>query len=137
VFYKLKFLILQPVVTKLLYYRHNYVVTTLGTEQVDSAANKIFPKRLINNPKKVKQSRHAGAWEEWRYSSYSFTTSALDMGEWSASRPARALPPGKGPPVPIVQEAGWAPEPVWTQMLQEKSFVPAGDRTPIARSSSP
>jgi hypothetical protein len=25
------------------------------------------------------------------------------------------LPPGKGPPVPIVQEDGWAPEPVWTQ----------------------
>jgi hypothetical protein len=36
-------------------------------------------------------------------------------GEWSASRPGRALPPGKGPPVPIVQKAGWAPEPVWTQ----------------------
>jgi hypothetical protein len=26
--------------------------------------------------------------------------------------PAALLPPGKGPPVPIVQEAGWAPEPV-------------------------
>jgi hypothetical protein len=35
---------------------------------------------------------------ERRYSSYSFTTSALDGGEWSASRPGRALPPGKGPP---------------------------------------
>jgi hypothetical protein len=33
-------------------------------------------------------------------------------GEWSESRPGRALPPGKGPPVPIGQEAGWAPEPV-------------------------
>jgi hypothetical protein len=39
---------------------------------------------------------------EERYSSYSFSTSALDGGEWSASRPGRALPPGKGPPVPIV-----------------------------------
>jgi hypothetical protein len=39
------------------------------------------------------------------------------MGEWSASRPGRALPPGKGPPVPTIQEAGWAPEPVWTQRL--------------------
>jgi hypothetical protein len=29
--------------------------------------------------------------------SYSFTTSALDGSEWSASRPGRALPPGKGP----------------------------------------
>jgi hypothetical protein len=43
------------------------------------------------------------------------------------SRPGRALPPGKGPPVPIVQEAGWAPEPVWRQRLEEKSFAPAGD----------
>jgi hypothetical protein len=51
---------------------------------------------------------------ERRYSSYSFSTSALDGGERSASRPGRALPPGKGPPVPIVQEAGCAPEPVWT-----------------------
>jgi hypothetical protein len=49
----------------------------------------------------------------------------------------RFYPPGKGPPVPIVHEAGWAPEPVWTQRLEEKSFAPAGDRTPIARSSSP
>jgi hypothetical protein len=51
------------------------------------------------------------------YSSYSFLTSALEGGEWSASRPGRALPPGKESPVPIVQEAGWAPEPVWTQRL--------------------
>jgi hypothetical protein len=52
--------------------------------------------------------------------------------------PAALLPPGKGPPVPIGQEAGWAPEPVWTQRIEEKkSFAPAGDRTPIARSSSP
>jgi hypothetical protein len=47
---------------------------------------------------------------ERRYSSYSFSTLALDGGEWSASRPGRALAPGKGPPVPIVQEAGWATE---------------------------
>jgi hypothetical protein len=59
---------------------------------------------------------------ERRYSSYSFLTSALDGGGWSASRPGRALPPGEGPPVPIVQEAGWALEPIWTQRLEEKSF---------------
>jgi hypothetical protein len=47
-----------------------------------------------------------------------------------------ALAPGKGPLVPIVQEAGWAPEPVWTQRLEEKSFASAGDCTPIAQSSS-
>jgi hypothetical protein len=44
------------------------------------------------------------------------------MGEWSASRPGRALAPGIAPPVPIVQEAGWATEPAWTQRLEEKSF---------------
>jgi hypothetical protein len=45
-----------------------------------------------------KQSRYT----PWRrlggeevYSSYSFTTSALDGGEWSASRPGRALTPGE------------------------------------------
>jgi hypothetical protein len=44
--------------------------------------------------------------------------------------PAALYPQGKGPPVPIVQETGWAPEPVWTQRLEEKSFASAGDRTP-------
>jgi hypothetical protein len=63
---------------------------------------------------------------ERKYSSYSFSTSALDGGEWSASRPGCALPP-----IPIVQEAGWAPEPVWTQRLEEKSSVSGGDRTPV------
>jgi hypothetical protein len=41
-------------------------------------------------------------------------------GGWSASRSGRALTPGKGPPVPIGQEAGWAPEPVWTQEIRGK-----------------
>jgi hypothetical protein len=77
-------------------------------------------------------TRHGGAWGERKYSSYSFLTSALDGGEWSASGSGRALPP-----VPIVQEAGWAPEPVWTQTIQEKSLAPAGNQTPMARSSSP
>jgi len=71
---------------------------------------------------KLPTTRHEGTWGERMYSSYSFSTSALDRGEWSAARPGRALAPGKGPPVPIVQEAGWASEPVWTQRLEEKSF---------------
>jgi hypothetical protein len=62
----------------------------------------------------------------------------LDLGtrwEWVFSvtlRPRFAL--WKEPPVPIVQEAGWASELVWTQRLEEKSFAPAGDRTPIVQS---
>jgi hypothetical protein len=69
-----------------------------------------------------------------RYSSYSFLTSALEVGEWSASRSGRALPPGKEPPVPTVQEAGWAPEPVWTQRLEGKSSASVRDQTPTVRS---
>jgi hypothetical protein len=72
--------------------------------------------------------------EERRYSSYSYLTSALDGGEWSASLPGRALPPGKEPPVPIVHEVGWAPESVWTQRLEGKSSVSVGDRTPVIQS---
>jgi hypothetical protein len=71
---------------------------------------------------------------EGRYSSYSFLTYALEGGEWPASRPGRALPPAKGPPVPIVQEAGWAPESVWTQRLEEKYSASVGDRTPAVLS---
>jgi hypothetical protein len=52
-----------------------------------------------------------GAGGERNYSYCTFLTTALDGGEWSASRPGRALPPGKEPPVPIVQEPVWDPEP--------------------------
>jgi hypothetical protein len=50
--------------------------------------------------------------------------------------PAALLHQGKGTPVPIGQEAGWVPEPVWRESLEEISFAPAGDRTPLARSQT-
>jgi hypothetical protein len=55
-------------------------------------------------------------------------------GEGSASRPGRSLP-GQDP-VPIVQEAGWDPGPVWTC---EENLTPTGIRSPErpARSQSP
>jgi len=59
-------------------------------------------------------------------------TAALDGCEWSALHLGRTLLPGKEPPVPTVQEAGWAPEPVWTERLEERSFDSAGDRNPVA-----
>ena len=40
-------------------------------------------------------------------------TAALEGGEWSAARPGPQFTPGKEP-VPILQEARWAPVPVWT-----------------------
>jgi hypothetical protein len=57
-----------------------------------------------------------------KYSSYSFSISALDGGKWSVWRLGPALPSWKGPPVPIGQEGRWAQEPVWARRLQEKSF---------------
>jgi hypothetical protein len=59
---------------------------------------------------------------------------ALDEGERSASHPGRSLLPGKDP-VPIVQEAGWAPGPVWTGA---ENLAPTGIRSPDrpARSQS-
>jgi hypothetical protein len=50
-------------------------------------------------------THHGGAWGERRYSSYSFSTSALDGGEWSASRP-RFYPRGKDPWYPLYRRLG-------------------------------
>jgi hypothetical protein len=59
-----------------------------------------------------------------------FLTTALEGGGWSAPRPGRSTP-GKDP-VPIVQEAGWAPGPVWTFA---KNLAPHRDS--ISGTSSP
>jgi hypothetical protein len=52
-------------------------------------------------------TRHEGAWGERRYSSYSFLTSELDRGAWSATPSDRALPWGKDPPPPVNWTEGW------------------------------
>jgi hypothetical protein len=44
---------------------------------------------------------------------------------WSAPRPGRFTPGND--PVPIVQEAGWAPGPVWTGA---ENLTPTGIRSP-------
>jgi hypothetical protein len=57
-----------------------------------------FHSQLYASVKSSPATRHGGAWGERKYSSYSFTTSALDGGEWSASRPGRAITPGERTP---------------------------------------
>ena len=60
-------------------------------------------------------------------------TTALERSEGQRHAPA-ALYPGKDP-VPVVQEAGWAPGPVWTGA---ENLAPTGIRSPHrpARSQS-
>ena len=60
-------------------------------------------------------------------------TTALEGGEGSASRPCRSLAPKDT--VPTVQEAGWAPGPVWTGA---ENLVTTGIQSPDrpARSQS-
>jgi hypothetical protein len=56
---------------------------------------------------------------EWNIAP-SFLTSALDEGEWSASRLGH-FTPGESAPVLIAEEAGWAPESVCMLWSTEKS----------------
>jgi hypothetical protein len=60
---------------------------------------------------------------ERRYSSYSYLCTRW---RWVVSITPRPhfYPRGKDPPVPTGQEAGWAPEPVWTQKAREKILCP-------------
>jgi hypothetical protein len=54
--------------------------------------------------------------------------SALDAGEWSASRPCR-FTPGQRTPVTAAWAAGCDPEPVWTQWRRMSAHD--WNRTPI------
>jgi hypothetical protein len=44
-----------------------------------------------------------------------------------------ALPAGKEPPIPIGQEAGWAPETVWTLEKRKKCLALARNQTPAVQ----
>jgi hypothetical protein len=70
------------------------------------------------------------------YSSYSFTTSALDRGEWSESRPGRAFTPGERTPGTHCT-GGWVGPIEDTEVRGKTLFASAGDWTSITRSSSP
>jgi len=58
-------------------------------------------------------------------------TSALDGSGWSMPHPGRFTPGND--PIPTVQDAGWAPGPVWTG---EENLAPTGIRFPDRPSRS-
>jgi hypothetical protein len=99
--------------------------TSLLISHIYRVSHKFHVIKVNVKANKIKVLLHANEeLGERGYSSYSFTTSELDAGEWSETRQGQTLPPGKGTPVLVGKEAGWAPEPVWTQRLEEKSFCP-------------
>jgi hypothetical protein len=89
---------------------------------------------LLFYSKKAKQSRNTPmeAQRKRMYSSYSFMTSALHGGVWSASRPGRALAPG----YPFDRRLGGPQSRSGRRGYRKNPFATAGDGTSIARSSS-
>jgi hypothetical protein len=81
----------------------------------------------------LSRTRHVSSKVERTYSFYSFLTSALDGGEWSASRHGPALRPGKDPGIHWVCGLVDLRASLDTQTT-EKSFASAGSRTPVVHS---
>jgi hypothetical protein len=66
---------------------------------------------------------------EWRYSSTRSLTSALDEGEWSASRPGRFTPRERAPGTHWI--GGWlGPRAVLDAVVKRKFPAPGGNRIP-------
>ena len=76
---------------------------------------------FIDNVKVKFTLEQATKAQKGRYSSTLSLTSALDRGGWSMPRPG-CFTPGMDP-VPTVQEAGWAPGPVW---MGAENLAPLG-----------
>jgi hypothetical protein len=53
-------------------------------------------------------------------------TLAIDGGEWSASC-LSCFTPRTESQVPVIQAAGWAPEPLFTLWRREEYLAPAGN----------
>ena len=69
---------------------------------------------------------HEGPEGQWRYGPTCYLTSALDSGGWFTQRPCH-FTPRRRDSVPILQDVGWAPGPVWTGA---ENFLPTGSRSP-------
>jgi hypothetical protein len=79
--------------------------------------------------------RHEGVLGEWRYISTHSLTSALDGGEWSASRPGRFTPSERDPGTHWI--GGWVgPRAVLDAVVKRKISSPrreSNPRTPIVQ----
>jgi hypothetical protein len=66
-----------------------------------------------------------------------YTNKIIGGGEWSASRPGRALPPGKDSRYSLYRRLGGPQSRSGHRGYKKNSFDSTGNRTSIARSSSP
>jgi hypothetical protein len=84
------------------------LIHTRSRENLKCSEDVRLRRRSNHRSKQAKQSLYTLWWRlgEMRYSSYSFLTSALDGGEWSASRSGRSLPRGKDPQYPLYRRLG-------------------------------
>ena len=101
-----------------------YIATQLGSSYSLDKMKEFFY-LTSGKGKGLPRTDHEDPEGEQMYSSTLPSTSALDGGGWSTPRPGR-FTPGKDP-VPIVQQAGWAPGPVWTCA---ENLAPTGIRSP-------
>jgi hypothetical protein len=87
------------------------------------------PEYRCRKGKKVNLS-HEGVLGEWRYSSTHSLTSALDFGEWSASRPGRFTPRETAPGIHWI--GGWV-SPRAVQDAAVKRKIPSHRRESHSR----
>jgi len=69
--------------------------------------------------------------EERRYSSYSFLTSTLNVGEWTASRHGRSIAPEKDLRCRLYRRLGGPRAGLDTENRRKILFAFARDQTPI------
>jgi hypothetical protein len=79
---------------------------------------------------------HEGVMGEWRYSSTHSLTSALDGGEWSASRPGRFIPKERAPGTNWI--GGWVGTRIVLDAVVKRKIpsphLESNPRTPIVQS---
>jgi hypothetical protein len=73
----------------------------------------------IHKGKTLPQHTYVRTGRERKYSSYSFTTSALDEDEWLASHAGRVYPVGKDPRYPLYRRLDGPQSRIYTRNPQK------------------